>query len=36
VGAFITRRVGLDRLIERINAIRDRSEFSNKVLYLNA
>jgi L-iditol 2-dehydrogenase len=35
VKPLITHRVGLDGLFERMKAIRDRSEFSNKVLYLN-
>jgi hypothetical protein len=36
VGPVITRRVGLDRLLDRMKAIRDRSEFSNKLLFLYA
>jgi L-iditol 2-dehydrogenase len=35
VKPLITHRVGLDGLFDRMKAIRDRSEFSNKVLYLN-
>lgn len=36
VKPLITHRVGLDGLFDRLKSIRDRTEFSNKVLYLNA
>jgi len=36
VKPLITHRVGLDGLFDRMKAIHDRSEFSNKVLYLNS
>jgi L-iditol 2-dehydrogenase len=36
VKPLITHRVGLDSLFDRMKAIRDRSEFSNKVLYVSS
>ncbi|MCC6694916.1 MAG: galactitol-1-phosphate 5-dehydrogenase [Candidatus Hydrogenedentes bacterium] len=35
VKPLITHRIGLDALFDRLQAIRDRTEFSNKVLYVN-
>ncbi len=35
VKPLITHRVGLDTLFDRLVAIRDRTEFSSKVLYVN-